>query len=117
MSGVWPADAAGADVSRYEEYLESAHWQRVREERVEAVDRMCERCGEGAKRRGDRWVGLHVHHLNYERVGRELPTDLRVLCIHCHEVEHGLSPDSEANRIRIRTRLAVGVIEWAEGVE
>ncbi len=96
---------------RYAQYLQSEHWERIREEKVEAADRMCERCGEGAKRRGDRWIGLNVHHLTYERLGCEELSDLIVLCIHCHEVEHGLAPDTEANRIKIRRRLAVGVVE------
>lgn len=32
---------------------------------------------------------LHVHHLTYERLGRELLTDLVTLCAGCHRKQHG----------------------------
>ena len=31
---------------------------------------------------------LHVHHLNYKRLGAELMSDLQVLCRPCHELVH-----------------------------
>lgn len=99
-------------MSWYDDYLETDHWKEIRAQKVVAANGLCERCGEGAKRRGDRWIGLHVHHLNYDRVGCEFLDDLEALCIHCHQVAHGLAEDTEANRIKVRTRLAVGVVEW-----
>ena len=39
----------------------------------------CERCGERTRR-------LEVHHLTYERFGRELLTDLQALCEPCHKI-------------------------------
>ena len=39
----------------------------------------CERCGERTRR-------LEVHHLTYERFGRELLADLQALCKPCHDI-------------------------------
>jgi phage terminase large subunit GpA-like protein len=39
----------------------------------------CERCGERTRR-------LEVHHLTYERFGRELLMDLQALCEPCHKI-------------------------------
>lgn len=99
-------------MSWYDDYLQSDHWLATRDAKLEQAKRRCERCGEYAKRRpGGRWVGLHVHHLTYERVGQERMDDLEVLCIHCHQVEHGHAEDTERNRLRVQRRLAVGVVE------
>jgi 5-methylcytosine-specific restriction endonuclease McrA len=64
----------------YEEYLQSPEW------RIRAED---------AKHRG-RWEcalcasheNLEVHHRTYVRLGRELPSDLVVLCRRCHRRHH-----------------------------
>ena len=45
----------------------------------------CERCGRSGHRRN--WE-LHVHHLTYERRGKELLSDVVVLCLNCHAEEH-----------------------------
>jgi hypothetical protein len=60
--------------------------------RVTALERAndhCERC--------NRFISsysasrcLELHHLNYERVGSELPEDLKALCRECHGKTHGL---------------------------
>lgn len=60
---------------QYKEYLRSEHWQKIRGDIYEARKR-CEFCG------GKKW--LNIHHLSYERLGNELPTDLVVLCKLCH---------------------------------
>jgi ribosomal protein S27AE len=95
----------------YAQYLRSEHWMTLKEEKFASARRMCERCGEGAKHRGDRWIGLHVHHLTYERVGHEDMADLQVLCIHCHAVTHERVADTEWNRVKVRRRLAVAPTE------
>jgi|SRR6266576_2130047 len=41
---------------------------------------ICECCGEHE--------AVHVHHLTYERAGRELPEDLQHVCIVCHCAAH-----------------------------
>ncbi len=44
------------------------------------IGKKCERCGYSSAR-------LEVHHLTYERFGRERLGDLRVLCKTCHDIE------------------------------
>ena len=64
----------------YAEYLSSSEWMVRRAEARRLAHDMCERCGQ---------LGLlHVHHTTYRRVGKELPTDLEVLCPACHTSEH-----------------------------
>lgn len=89
----------------YDQYLQSPHWIRMRDRKLEAAGYQCEQCGQFAKRRGEHFVGLHVHHKTYARVNREELDDLIVLCVHCHEVQHG-APDTEAHRMDVERRLA-----------
>jgi len=70
------------------EYLASDHWQRTRKARIEAGYGACERCDL------PRWLAeiaygqdLHVHHLHYRTVGKEVDEDLEVLCARCHDIE------------------------------
>jgi len=62
---------------RYISHLKSAKWRAIREGLFELRGRKCEVCGRAAKR-------LEVHHLTYERMGDEIPEDLRILCYCCH---------------------------------
>jgi 5-methylcytosine-specific restriction endonuclease McrA len=64
----------------YQRYLQSPHWKATREWALERASRLCQLC-----RSGDR---VEVHHNTYERVGRELPGDLIVLCGECHGRHH-----------------------------
>lgn len=56
----------------YNAYINSAAWQRKRQEALRVAGCECEDCGVTEN--------LHVHHLTYERLGNELLSDLRVLC-------------------------------------
>jgi hypothetical protein len=64
----------------YREYLQSNWWKSKRHQKIKNAGGACEQCG--ARRR------LQVHHLNYERLGREKDKDIQVLCGRCHEEEH-----------------------------
>lgn len=33
-------------------------------------------------------ANIHVHHINYDRIGMERFSDLAVICSHCHEKLH-----------------------------
>ncbi len=66
----------------YAAYLKTSHWQRVRRDALRRADYECQTC------EIDR-VQLEVHHLDYKRLGRERPRDLRVLCEKCHGEAHG----------------------------
>ncbi len=68
----------------YLDYLKSEHWISKSNEKRKKQCR-CEVCGEQEKT-------LIVHHKTYERIGRELLTDLQVLCIKCHYYAHQLPP-------------------------
>lgn len=66
----------------YDEYLRSPEWAEVkRRYRASDLPQDCF-CGETE--------GLHLHHLTYERVGREQLDDLTPLCPRCHSMVHVL---------------------------
>lgn len=65
----------------YNEYLRSDDWKHLRKIKLQFAEYRCERCGGTDK--------LQVHHLTYDRFGRENLTDLQVLCKTCHEDAHG----------------------------
>ena len=64
----------------YKEYLQSDHWQQIREYALEDAGRRCQLCNAEHN--------LHVHHRTYERRGEEAPGDLTVLCAECHQHFH-----------------------------
>jgi 5-methylcytosine-specific restriction endonuclease McrA len=84
----------------YRQYLQSKEWRWRRRSRI-AQTPYCERC--------QFEVDLVVHHKNYLRIGRELDTDLEVLCKWCHNEHHGADPGktpkaTRKNRKRVRIR-------------
>jgi len=68
--------------SRYLEYLKSEDWDRKRRLVLKRANHNCEGCGSES-------IGLEVHHLNYDRKGNELLTDLVAYCGACHDLAHG----------------------------
>lgn len=65
----------------YQEYLQSDHWQTMREIALNIHGRRCAACGY--------WNDLNVHHKHYRSLWNEDPKeDLMVLCSHCHEQTH-----------------------------
>lgn len=67
---------------RYEEHLESDYWKKIRSLVLARDKEMCQGCLSN--------LAQHVHHLTYERMGRELAIDLVSLCVECHERAHKL---------------------------
>lgn len=65
---------------QYEEYLQSPHWHAVRDRALAYAEHKCQLCYSAKD--------LQVHHRTYERVGKERPSDLTVLCKACHEKHH-----------------------------
>lgn len=64
-------------------FLESGDWKAMVRIKRQSVGNKCEVCG-GSQR-------LEVHHLTYERFGgKELLSDLQVLCRRCHSKKHGM---------------------------
>lgn len=64
----------------YAEYLQTEHWQRIRESAIRRAGRRCTICQLTCR--------LEVHHLTYERRGDELPSDVIALCWPCHRMWH-----------------------------
>lgn len=64
----------------YKKYLASEAWQTVRRRIWRRAKGRCESCGD---------KGRHVHHTTYARLGRELDSDLLLLCGYCHDRAHG----------------------------
>src|SRR5690349_716448 len=74
--------------TQYRNYIASEAWQNRRRTFLLEYDE-CRECGI------PRWLAvmvydqdLNVDHLNYQRVGCELDSDLQSLCKRCHEVKH-----------------------------
>ena len=61
---------------KYREYLKSDHWKNFRIEYYKANERKCIECGSTND--------LNLHHLTYERLGREKLEDVVCLCNTCH---------------------------------
>lgn len=69
---------------RYQRYLHSPHWLRVRRAALERDGYQCCRCPTRKR--------LEVHHVSYERLGREELADVETLCRSCHKKHHGRKP-------------------------
>lgn len=65
----------------YARHLQSAAWYGLRTVVLRRDNNLCQGC---LKR-----PATQVHHLTYERVGREMAFDLVSICDVCHEVIHG----------------------------
>lgn len=69
----------------YSEYLRTPEW---RDKRKSALSRALYRCQLCNVNGNDENVILQVHHRTYENLGRELSSDLIVLCKPCHYRHH-----------------------------
>jgi hypothetical protein len=72
----------------YRRYLATPHWSRMRNLTIERAHNECA-LSTGPEHGGAR----HVHHRNYDRLGREWPEDLCVLCWKCHRKFHDTIED------------------------
>ena len=64
----------------YHEYMESDEWKAVRGKRMKLDHFQCTMCGTAKN--------LTVHHITYDRLGREDMDDLITLCKGCHAKVH-----------------------------
>ena len=69
---------------KYADYIKSAKWESIKGLWIWRRDYKCERCGQKQTKE----KSLHVHHLNYDRLGFEQEGDVAVLCHDCHYREH-----------------------------
>lgn len=65
----------------YSSYLKSPEWARFRVHILNKRGRRCEDCGISN-------VPLQVHHVCYDRIGRERDEDVIINCIPCHQRKH-----------------------------
>jgi hypothetical protein len=80
-------------------YLRTPEWRRTR---AAALVRAGNRCSLDASH----VKGLEVHHSSYERLGKELESDLTVLCRSCHARFHTKPERAGGVRPRLWLRLA-----------
>lgn len=74
--------------AKYESHLRSEEWAWRRRKVIEREGSLCQGC------RSTR--GTDVHHTTYVRLGKELLTDLILLCHKCHiEIAHGRADSDE----------------------
>jgi hypothetical protein len=78
-----PAPPKGIDPDFYRRHLNSGLWRWIRKLKLKEARYTCNECGNRPGRQE-----LELHHLTYERVGRERLTDLCVLCCPCHSERH-----------------------------
>ncbi len=71
---------ATARTRRYQAYMRSPEWRKLRKRILERDGYKCLLCGEEA---------TEVHHLNYDRFGHEQETDLIAVCHDCNQAERG----------------------------
>src|SRR5690348_16116797 len=74
----------------YEEYIKSAKWRTISATMKKFANFVCQHCGKTFHP-----SELDVHHVNYERLGNERPSDLQILCrATCH-------PIADAKRVEV----------------
>lgn len=66
--------------SQYREYLKGEHWKNVKKSFYKVNARKCVECSST--------VNLNLHHLTYDRLGKERLSDLVCLCEDCHHKLH-----------------------------
>lgn len=64
----------------YEEYLQTPHWQKIKQQIYKKRNGECEKC---RKR-----YTLQVHHKTYKNIGHEKLSELSLLCKGCHYRTH-----------------------------
>lgn len=77
---------------KYDEYMRSTRWRNIASAMKKHANYLCAHCKQSS-------TTLEVHHLTYERFGRERMSDLVVLCKPCHDA---------ADWKRVEKREAVG---------
>lgn len=85
---------------RYLKYLKSKAWAQIKLDIIQTRGAKCERCGQERKQ----FRYLHVHHLTYERLFKEEPEDLEILCAACHRAEHGIKKKRKRDKPKAKLK-------------
>ena len=70
----------------YHEYIHSEMWRSKKAQIIRDAHYRCQECGSTMR--------LQCHHISYERLGKELDSDLAVLCEVCHKELHNARKES-----------------------
>lgn len=74
--------------SEYEKYLQGDHWSKVKFAAKKWAHYKCRQCKISEANHLELFhQHLEVHHLSYENIGHEGPSDVVVLCARCHDAE------------------------------
>lgn len=65
---------------QYDAYLDSEEWKARSMTTIRAAGGVCSYCVSRP--------AVQAHHVTYDRVGNELPEDLRAVCLACHHRIH-----------------------------
>jgi hypothetical protein len=74
----------GGEKVDYRTYIQSSEWRAKATAAKERAGWRCQVCNKSNEQ-----VSLDAHHRTYERLGKELPEDITVLCRDCHGKFHG----------------------------
>jgi len=96
-----PIESAGAfhfmatkyDKKKYYSYLESKQWLEIRVELLYTRGCKCEKCKKDFEPQK-----LQIHHITYDRLFNELPSDLLVVCGRCHMELHNITPNKDLKK-------------------
>jgi len=70
----------------YDSYIRSEQWKQKRRQVIQRDGGVCGVCRDAAI--------SDIHHLTYERIGREDLADLVGVCSTCHAIQHGRISDA-----------------------
>lgn len=76
----------------YQIYLQSDHWKKLRQVKLEQSGRQCSFCGSKED--------IQVHHLQYHNIYDVCLGDLQVLCGFCHKLCHSFKKNRFGKRCR-----------------
>lgn len=80
----------------YEKYLKSGHWKEFRKRFLaRKKPKGCWSCGRKGR--------LDLHHVTYERLGRERIGDVVAICRTCHDEVHDLHDRGKAKNLQSAT--------------
>jgi hypothetical protein len=88
----------------YSRYINSAEWQELRRKVIARAKGKCEGCGNRP--------ATDVHHLTYQRFGKEMLFDLVAVCEDCHKAIHKQS--QAATDANFEIGLALMAQEWED---
>ena len=91
----------------YEELLCRPEWEMYRQAVFNIFGKKCQSCGSTSR--------IQVHHkkYHYDLLPWEYknPEDIEILCMSCHEKEHGMTPTYTAIDFKNASKMAVNIME------